>query len=331
MATQLGDGEMTTVSFQVAYDGESGGHTMDVQLLGPALLAFGEIIREANAVINGGRSRVQVLVRSDFEHKCFNIDFQVVQTFFEQVKSFLALENTKTAKELLEWIGIIGGPTVVGGLLGLLRLKAENPVKNVTRLEDADKRGVVAVEFGDGATVGHVEVHHHVWQLSENPKVLSAVAKALEPVQTPDFDRVEFRQNDKPIRVIPRSEAEKIREACAVSSTTLTVKEETRSPPIETVLEVLGPEYDEEAKNWRFWYGETPIFADISETEIARDAIRRGGVAVGDRYRVMMEITQHQTKKRITNHYKIVKVLEFIPAPVDLFGYAREIKGSDEE
>ena len=72
-------GDTNRQKFQVAYVGEDpNDHTMDVEELAPALLAFGKLIRAANAELNKSRARVRVLVASDFEHKCFNINFEVV-------------------------------------------------------------------------------------------------------------------------------------------------------------------------------------------------------------------------------------------------------------
>ena len=86
-----------TVSFQVAYEGPGDGHAMDVQSLAPALLGFSDIIREANAALNGGRAAVNLRVVSDFEHKCFNINFDLIMTFYDQVKAYLKLEDVTAA------------------------------------------------------------------------------------------------------------------------------------------------------------------------------------------------------------------------------------------
>ena len=75
--------EMSRKEFSVAYSGigRSDDHSIDVETLAPALLAFGKLIREANRQTNGTSTTAKVLVVSDFEHKCFNINFEVVLTF----------------------------------------------------------------------------------------------------------------------------------------------------------------------------------------------------------------------------------------------------------
>jgi CHASE3 domain sensor protein len=58
--------DMSKAHFQLAYDVKAG--TMDVNELAPALLATGDLLREANRQLNGERSDVSVKVQSDL-HK----------------------------------------------------------------------------------------------------------------------------------------------------------------------------------------------------------------------------------------------------------------------
>jgi hypothetical protein len=132
--------------FQVAYDGPTDTHSMDVEELAPALVSFGRLIREANAQLNGDKATVKVLVTSDFEHKCFNIHFELIQNILHHVATFLQSEEVKTARQILIDLGIItGGPGL--GLLGYLRWKKD---RKVSQVRDADSKGVVIVQMGDG-------------------------------------------------------------------------------------------------------------------------------------------------------------------------------------
>src|SRR6266852_2631605 len=104
-----GGGDMSRHAFQVAYDGGlASEHSLDVEALAPALLGFGRLIRESNSVLNQNRATVKVLVTSDFEHKCFNVNFEVLQSFLQQVKTLLQDDNIQTATKLLQTIGIVG-------------------------------------------------------------------------------------------------------------------------------------------------------------------------------------------------------------------------------
>ena len=108
----VGDGEVNRQNFQVSYDGSTGRdgadtHSMDVQSLAPALLSMGQIFKETNDVFNGTRMEIKTLVNSEFEHKCFNISFIVIQAFTPQIERFLPGEEVKTAREILEILGFV--------------------------------------------------------------------------------------------------------------------------------------------------------------------------------------------------------------------------------
>jgi hypothetical protein len=117
---ETGTKEVSRHEFSIAYDGaalaDAGDHSIDVQSLAPALLAFGRLIREANAEFNGKRSTAKVLVVSDFEHKCFNINFEVVLSLLEQIKTLLSYEPVKIAKDVPESLGLLGVPTGIVAL-----------------------------------------------------------------------------------------------------------------------------------------------------------------------------------------------------------------------
>ena len=46
----------------------------------PALLALGDLIKRANARVNGDMAKVNLIVQSDFEHKCFQVNLELVQS-----------------------------------------------------------------------------------------------------------------------------------------------------------------------------------------------------------------------------------------------------------
>ena len=48
---------------------------MDVADLAPALLALGELIKQTT--FNGDAAKVNLIVQSDFEHKCFQINLEL--------------------------------------------------------------------------------------------------------------------------------------------------------------------------------------------------------------------------------------------------------------
>lgn len=316
---ETGTRDVSRHEFSVAYDGaalaKADVHSIDVQTLSPALLAFGRLIREANSEFNGKKSTAKVLVVSDFEHKCFNINFEVVLSLYEQLRTLLSLEGTKTAKEVLEWLGLLGVPTGVVGLsfLAYLKLKKGRKVESVEPLTDETSAGIVKVMIeGDGNAV---HVHNHVYKLSENPRALRATRDAFLPLGQDGFDNVKIRQGAETIEELDAENVEDIVKSCNVG---IEESKETE-PEVEVTpawLSVYSPVFDPAAPNWRFRLGKEIVYADISETDIAQQALTRGGVAVEDAYQVRLEITTEVSAQGVKGEptYKVLEVVRFIPA-----------------
>jgi hypothetical protein len=310
-------GEISRRAFHIAYVGESADdHSMDVEALGPALLAFGKLVRAANREINGDRASVRVLVASDFEDKCFNINFEVVQTIWKEIKDLLETGKVDNASDLLKHIGVISTAAagVAATVFGYLKWKNGRKVESAEPVKGSS--GAVAVKVEGDNNIIHVS--NHVYRLVSNKDVLDAVEATLAPIdQTGEAKSIEFRENDKPLTVLDQREVKAIIASCEAGPDplpTVMVAEIEKKPKVVTAsLYAYGPVFDEKAPNWRFRWNRDHIYADVRQTSIAKDALRRGGSFVNDRYKVKMEVTPPTTDDG-TPHYKILEVLEFTPA-----------------
>lgn len=306
---------MSRKEFSVAYASSShpDDHSIDVDVLAPALLAFGKLIREANRETNGKASTAKVLVVSDFEHKCFNINFEVVLTLWEQARTLVGLEQVKDAKEILDWLGIFAaGATSVLTFFGFLRWKNGRKVTDVTEIKDADQTGMISVRI-EGEN-NPVIINNHTLNLSNNPRALAAARDALSPVGTDNFDMMEIRDGLEIVGTIPKKDADKILSSCVEGIE----NSKDITPEIEVTtawLTVYGPVYDANADNWRFRLGQEIIYADISATDIAQRALARGGALAEDTYQVKLEIETPKTAegKPKKPHFRVLEVLRFIP------------------
>lgn len=299
--------DMSSATFQAIYDGEAlRAHKIDVEQLAPALLALGEMVREANAVINGGRSKVKLLVKADHDNLCFDIGFELVQTIYRQIQTILGDEGVKNAKDLLEWLGIIGCPSL--GLLAYMKLKKGRKVADVKQITDEDKRGMVSVQFeGDD---NRVEIHNYVLDLSQNNKIQAATAGVLAPLRTEGINNLEFRSETSENVKYNKEDATEIEASCGTDD----VKELYEPQVIEAHLKVYSSVFDKDAERWRFNYSGDVIWADITETNIEKNTLERGFVSVGDIYKVRLEITEYRTTHQIRKKYRILEVLDFMPA-----------------
>ena len=306
---------MSRRTFEIAYAGPApDDHSMDVQELAPALLAVGQLIRESNTVLNGKTASVKVLVASDFEHKCFNINFELVQTIYDQLKTLIGSEDVKSAKDILEWLGILVGTPAMGAYSLWKLLAYLKGRKIIERREIVDQTGQGQVVLRIEGDANLVTINQNVAKLLDEPKVLKAVKDVLAPLKASNIDRLEFRDQGIVLNETTEQEAADIISSC--EKPTGEASEELISPDITTWLKVYSPVYDTKAEKWRFVYQGNHIYADVTETRIVADAIARGGVLIDDVFKVKMTTTETLSKdNKVTTSYKIKEVLDFRPAP----------------
>lgn len=305
--------------FSIAYNGESrlDDHTMDVEILAPALLAFGKLLRGANAEANGKNSKAKVFVTSDFQNNCFQVDFDLLITVFEQVKMFIGSGNIQTAKEILEWIGLLKPASAAGAgyltYLGYMKWKNGRKVTSIEQENEQDGKGMVSVMVeGDNNSV---HVTNNTFQLSNDQLSLKATRMMLGPIGSDQFDSLELKEGGTVRTKINHDDAVMISASCNSGLAELSERE----PDVDETsawLSPYSPVFDESAEIWRFNYGREHIYVDISETDIAQKAKERGMVSAGDAYQVRLKIStpidaEGKPKKP---SYKISEVVKFIPA-----------------
>lgn len=307
---------MSAAAVTVRYDGPIlKDHRMDVADLAPALLGLSELCKIANQKFNGDKAAVKVLIGTDVEHQCFQVDLHVVQTVWDSTKRILTNDDIASAKDFLEWLGLVGtiGGTACGAVVGFFRLlKLINGKKiTSTKVEVKEGRDVVRVTIdGDHNTV--ILVHPQALALLHDEKAVASAKKVVQPLTQDGYETLEFETNDEVFEKISRDEAAAISAISAAS-----VEESDMDVPqtLNVWISVYSPVYDARAKFWRFKFGGAHEYMDISETNIAEVALKRGCAMIDDAYRVELEVTQeHKAGGSITNHYKIKKVLDFKPA-----------------
>jgi hypothetical protein len=316
MSDAAAGAEMSRHDFSIAYDGDErvDSHSIDVENLAPALLAFGKLIREANIEFNGKRSTSKVLVVSDFEAKCFHVNFEVVVSAFQQLKTLLDSSEASTAKTILEWLGLLGITGGGGTMTYLAYLKWKRGRHAEARqITDSDHTGTVEVRV-EGEH-NSVTIHNHVWNLSENPRALRATRDAFLPLGQDGFEVLRLKEGETTLSELDATDVENIVASCNVG---IEQAKETE-PEIEETsawLSVYSPVFDADAQNWRFRLGTEIIYADITQTSIATDALSRGGSMTDDAYQVRLEITTEIDAKgnRKTPQYKILNVIRFVQA-----------------
>lgn len=184
---------MKRVHTTFKYDGPAlADKSMDVAHLAPALLALSDLVKEANRYANGDRASARIYVNADVEQKCFELDVSVALTIWEQAKLLVSDGDVRSAKEILEWIGIIGGPAL--GLYGLIKWLRGKKVKSavVLRVKDGDNLVEITVE-GDEEPK---QVAQAVYEMYANVTTRQKAIAVLAPLREDGYDSLEFYEKD---------------------------------------------------------------------------------------------------------------------------------------
>lgn len=230
-----------TVKAVIRYDGPAlAEHEMDVHDLAPALLALGDLCRTANAALNGDQASVKVLVRADIEQKCFQLQFELVQTLYEQLTSLIDRDQVKDAKAILEWLQILGIPTAGVGLFALYRYLSKKKPKDTVQVTTNSDHGSVTYQI-----IGNensITVPTEVDIIAQAPGALESVKRILTPLAKTGYESLSFEHNDATTAYISREEAQEILE---LAPETLQVEREGEHvSKIRTAVRIKRPVYE---------------------------------------------------------------------------------------
>lgn len=92
------------------------------------------------------------------------------------------------------------------------------------------------------------------------------------------------------------------------------ITEENEPTTSTFLIQVYSPVFNPNAIKWKFDLGNGRVgYVDISETDIASNAVKRQGSSTLDTYRVEMEVTQEITRgKKMKTSYKVLRVMDFM-------------------
>lgn len=193
----------------VRYDGPIlADHKMDVNDIAPAMLSLAELCRRANTIANGDRASVKLLINLNVEQHCAAFGFEVVQTLLDHAKALLEDQNVKTAKDILEYIGVVGqaagyiGLPVVG-LFALLKLLKGRKPESATPARIEGGRDVVQINVG-----GDVYLTYAVTaKMLADPVSMKSAKEVLRPARKEGYETVEFESERKVTEVLTKQDA----------------------------------------------------------------------------------------------------------------------------
>ena len=100
---------MISQKLNIYYEGQNYQEgKIDIKELAPSLLAFGELIEEANQIINNQKTEIKTYITADFEKKCFKCSLSLESSnILQSAKNLFGFKETLSIQELLELLGFI--------------------------------------------------------------------------------------------------------------------------------------------------------------------------------------------------------------------------------
>lgn len=241
------------VRTRIRYDGPAlAGHEMDVQDLAPALLAMAEIVQIANRKFNGNAVSIRVMVDADVEQQCFQLDLSLVQSIFDQAAVLIGSKDIATAKEIAEWVGIIGGSGL--GLFGLLKriYGGKGDANPGVTLTTGSQTGITIVNISGDVHVHSIEVPTETARLLVDPDVAKNVKAVLGPLVREGYEDVTFLHDDKPVTQIDRQTAREIITASPIVTDDTPTESASQ---IRGVVRIKAAQYEGGARWSLLWQG----------------------------------------------------------------------------
>lgn len=296
--------EANEVSAQIAYDGPAlRTGSMDVRELAPALLAVGDLLQQANRVLNSDRATLAVKVRSDFERGSFGLSFELVQAF-AIAYMFVGVDALKTAKEIAEYVGFVTGTEV--SLFGLLKRLGGRRPKDTTTLKDGN------IEITIDGDNNRVVVSPAVYHLASDPNVRKAAHDVVRPLHSEGVDTFEVRDNKRVVESVTREDLPAFELPPPDGARDI----DDVDPERVLALEVIKPSFQEDL---------TWVFSDGSGGRIGALMLDRGFLqrvlnglrtfAKGDVLKVRLRSRAYMTAEGLRTEHAVVDVIEEINQP----------------
>ena len=286
-----------SATFQIVYDGPAlANNSMDVHILAPALLAYGDLFEQANQLLHGDKVKVRLQVKA-LSPGSFDIIFQVIQNMPDQIVGYLTGDNINAAFNLVELI-------VMGRycLLWMAKiLKGKNPV-TPKKLNNDLMRIEINGQFYD--------VPIDLLRLYSDISIRSLLTKVVEPLSHPGVEVIEIKDKGKTREVVFKDELPYFAEP------TVDIQEETLTDSErEAAFSIISLAFKEDNK-WRLFDGASTYNVTVKDQNFL-DRVNHNQIsfAKGDVLIGRLKTTQKQTATGLKAEYELLKVIDHKPAP----------------
>jgi hypothetical protein len=288
---------MSRAAITIAYDGPAlSGGVMDVRDLAPALLAAGQLVDAANAVLFGENVQVSVQVVATGTGS-FEIGLQVVENIGRQIVALFSGPEATAAGTLATLI--FGTPALHGVVWLIKRLRGQKPDR-VEKISDSTVRLTIGSET--------IEIPLMLLRLYQDLPVRVAAEKLVEqPLQSDGINSFEVRDRKQTIVEVSKRESAYFRRPEMPDE--LLIDDVRRS-----AYSIISLAFKEDNK-WRLNDGQNAISATI-EDEKFLDKVDRNQIAFakGDILVCDVRVTQRRTESGLKTEYIVINVADHRPA-----------------
>jgi hypothetical protein len=293
-------------NFKICYDGPAlANHEMNVKDIAPALLAMGELLEEANKLINGDKTKVAVNIKAT-NPGSVDVLLTIVQDLIPQLKTLFTSSEVTAIVNAAGLLGIIGLTAKnAGGIIGFLKWQRGRKIKNVITIEGEGYK--IELDDGDSQNMSFEELK--LFRSVSIRKNLEVIIK--KPLEQEGIDKVSFNCGEQKSVEIKKEQREYFL-APDVEQELISEKEE------EMNLQLIGISFQEGGK-WRFTDGNATFFAEIKDDTFIEKVKKNEEVfAKDDVYSVLAKKRQYLSKDGIKTDYEVLKILEHRSAAVQI-------------
>lgn len=282
----MNDVKQKDQQLQVVYDGEAlQAGVMDVRDLAPALLAFSELIDEANFVANEGNIQIRTMIRSEFRRGSFGLDIELVaRSVFDRLVMYANGPNVSAAVATIALVETF-----------FKTIKWLRNRKGVVVRENDQLR--IVAEDGEAQVITS-----EVAQVFESRPFRRAADRALNPLRSPGVTSFRIDHDGAAVVEVSTEEVEYFALAAIGEDTEVDEYEGTYN--LETVQLESG-------RKWRLGDGTSSFTADMVDEDFRR-RIDRGEVRFSkfDTIRVRIRRTRWAAGGVFKTNHEILRVLD---------------------
>ncbi len=282
---------------------------IDVFELSPLLLSLGKLIQNSNEIVNPTGKKIGVNIKP-FQKGSFVIEILVfAQTNLQQLISYVNHDDVQQIKQLIEWLGLIGGGTT--GVIAVYKFLKGRPKRIDAGPEEvkitAQNDTSITVDKQTYSLFQNSDVQQNIYNIYGDFLGKEGINKVKSFLKDEGEQKaVTVEKNDvpyfNPANAIMQEDA----------------KENEKRNITQCFIKPKRISVEGEADNWSFRKGvDTVITATIKDEEFL-SKIKTGEIRLYGEDLLEVNLLEIQTVKNneVYAKYEVIKVTKYIKAPV---------------